>query len=329
MKILSFSFILFLSTHVLGGDNPVFVNQKDQDKVRLSKIKTQTVIKYQYRFGEPQKIGVKQQRNVYDKKGNLTETILFDEYERTSEIISYEYTNEGRIGSIIYFSSEGDAMIVDTLTYDRKGRLIQESQYDLAGNLLNTEHHRFDAETDKLREIAYYGADGNLIWKTVVDYFRGDKIVKKTIDSDGHVTDTEIDQSIAAGRELNYFRYDTEGNTTFKTTTIFDKSNRKTEQLTYQSDGSVAVKELYSYTKPNIVEYTRKVTGNERYTSKAVVRFQNGRITGKSSLSLFGMESDSESYRYDKNGNLLVWIKYDSLNEPYEMIKYEYEYFTK
>lgn len=329
MKTFLSAVVLLSSLNLLGGENPFSDDKSEREKIKKSGIKSQTIVRYQYRFGEPQTTGIKQQRNLYDERGNLTETVIFDANQRMSEIISYEYTSDNRIGSIIYFSSDGDAMVMDTLTYDAKGRLIQETQYDLSGNILNTEFHRFNSETDKLKEIAYYGADGKLMWKTIFNYSKNGEVEKKTFDPDGTMTESENEKRIQSGREINTLRYDPNGNIISRLTSRYDMNDRKTEQLTYQPNGMVAVKELYGYQKPNMVEYTRKVVGNGQGVSKAVVRFKNGRVAEKSSLSLFGMESNSETFKYDKHGNLLEWTKYDSLNEPFEVVRYEYEYYRE
>lgn len=331
---MNFSKAVFAFTilFVLSGFGPADPSKKDKspdkERIRISKIKTQTISTYDYEFGCPKKTGMVTEKNKFDKNGNLTESVSFNKDGKMFEIVTYEYNSKNLLGAITYYKADGSADIIDTLEYNLKGDKLKETQYSGEGVVQNVEISRY-SENGDLEESVYYSADGKVLWKSVFSYDKLERITAKTnLEIGGIIAEREIIRRDEMGNTIEYSKIGNDNSIIAKTVSRYNLEGKKTEEVNYNPNGTISTKDEFVYDdSKNMVEYIHHDNGLQQ-PIKSVAQFnKRGQLVNKGEFNSTGMISNKQTFEYDKNGNIIKWIKFDILNEPFELTEYTYEYY--
>lgn len=172
----------------------------------------------------------------YDEKGNRVEEIHYDP-NTNSEIkwiSKYEYDQKGNKIKAYFYNPDGSLYNRYTYKYDRKGTLIQETQYTDAF-LENKYTYRYEEveESDKIKDIKSHDKyryefddKGNL---TKMFYYY----------PDGTILSKDIFKYDERGNEIEVILYRDNKILTYKTTLRYDEKGNKIEEIMYYHDGSV------------------------------------------------------------------------------------------
>ena len=95
----------------------------------------------------------------YNRKGELLRETLH--WNFNGHYIIWDYEDELCIRQTRYVNNTDKIAEYFVNTYDEKGKLLRESQYDAADNLKSYTEYTWD-ETGKVRTRRYYSADGTL-----------------------------------------------------------------------------------------------------------------------------------------------------------------------
>jgi RHS repeat-associated protein len=255
-----------------------------------------------------------------DPRGNLTQ-YLFNADNRLTETIapnlppSYNYYDAaGNVtgtvddrGLLTQYEFDGDHRLVETI--DPKG-LFTQTSYDGDGNVIQTVDARrlgtqyfFDAD-NRLTETLAPNLPGDF------QYYDSDGNVTGSIDPRGHLTQTlyDVDNRVTGTLDarggLTQTLYDPDGNVTG----VVDPVGNLT-QFGYDSDNrKVSRTDALGHTGTFAYDHDGQlVSSTDRDGRRRDRRYDSdGRLTGETWYAAGGSVSDTLSYTYDSDGNLLT-----------------------
>ena len=293
-------YIRYTSDGEISYKEETTYNERHQELSVIRKDAAGNLIqKSEYQYDEN---GNRKKYTIYDANGNVKEWVAYNEngemtkyarfYDRNDDGIYEEYS-EG-----FGYQHENWTEYMETLriVYDENGDVLRQDTYN----------YEFD-ENGTLRQMVAIDQDGNIF--RVIGYNEDGEIILSVSwydwDDDG-VYDSYIEyrydengnkilriETDAEGNILAYERYEYEyyGDGSVKTETAYDQNGLAVEMYEYNEDGDIIVSaNWYDWDDDGVYD---------SYTE----------------------------YRYDENGNCIVWIRKDAEGNILNYKRYEYEYY--
>jgi len=225
-------------------------------------------------------------------------------------IMKFMYTENDRISEIRFLSKDSiyTRYAIRKFEYDTKGRLIQEKDMDISGNILGSvKNYIYDQERQILKKVIpdwqkYYGFSG----ASVIIYSYNDKKLISKEEYFNLKDEPEIDGEMG----IRYITYN------------YNKMNQLVEEI-YHYTGTLEPKDLPSKKWLNEYIYDRKgVLVESRYKYDAMSKKYDNityfKYDFKNKLYGFGEEKD----------NILIRIPYNDLSEITYQQLYSNNYYT-
>ncbi|MFH1052184.1 MAG: hypothetical protein V1779_14795 [bacterium] len=228
-----------------------------------------TISDFEYEFGVPQRTGKKIMEVKFNDKYLITESFIFDDGIVDGKIV-YNYNDNGDTISIIRYDAYDFEKAKTDFIYNSSGKL-SEKKYFEEGIMFKNDVIEYD-ENGLMTEFKHFE-------KNLLDYD-----IKYIYDSEN--------------REVEWMRYDNEGNPEQKGVSVFNDKGLKTDS-TYYFSGIVDIKVKYDYDDAGRLTFHTVYTGDGNLYSKV-------------------------EYKYNFTGQMMEKILYDYQNVI--VMKYEYEY---
>ena len=254
-------------------------------------------IKYVSYFSD----GSIQSQSYYNTNGNVIESISYDEDRSITSQRTCEYESDGSIhiseltkdydNNSLYVENEyfydSNWNILKEVNYNASGEVYNQTEYEYVGEKLMTELST-QYSNDKYKTEYEYYEDGTLKSQTYYSAYDGEPFIQDSI------TLYSYDE-LGNKMESQYF------NDTLSWITVYDKNNNK-------------------------IQYESYIYGelSESYECK-YDQYEN--ITYSLQKNSFGETEVTNSYEYDKDGNVISMQEYiDIGNGPYLNLEYKHEY---
>lgn len=220
---------------------------------------------------------------VYNTKGELSESRWYDRDSTLIQRILFEYDLDGLLIRSDYIDYQKDAMQIDSsyllFAYNDNKKPIKEEAYH-NGKILRWSETEYNDNNDIMLHKSYQ--NGNLVSQTAYEY---------TYNDDGRKTEEKI--------------YDN-SKLTLTMSWVYDEQGRTTAIQT--KDGEVSFTESYRYdTKNRLVEETLAPNGNEMKRITIYLYDQNDNMVEYLQKTEDGNILKCYNYTYDEQGN---WIRY-------------------
>lgn len=313
------------------------LKKTDTDNISSEKkfknVKQVTVKEFWYKFGHKSESGILLEKISFDDNGNITieENYLYKEEKsnndskeidnlknrldlKRKEKIPKQYITNIKKQKFIY-NKLGDKIREEcyyndklkyeiNYLYDTLQNMVEEKskKYNMKGvpisrdvytSLKYKKKYRYDG-TGGLKEVLYYSKGGNLESKEKynVDTMK----LRLDIISVQKNNKEDILNSYFFDNNARLIKHD---NVIYK----YDNKNNIIEECYINDYNKKLWKIIYEYNENNdIIKYTE-------YNNDGSIKY-----------------NFKYSYNYDKYGNIFEKIYYDKLNEPYKLIRYDYEY---
>jgi len=219
------------------------------------------------------------------KKGNL-KNFEIRVYDKKGSLIEYQSDDGGKIRKVI-------------LKYDKDGNLIDKSNFNSDGTIYDKTIYKYD-DKGNLIEESRYDFDGNLKKKAIFKY--GNKEYKPYFNRSNSWTKSFFDFDVdKKGNLTDFYSYDSNGKLNEKGVCKHDNEGNLLELLGYDDENTLSLNIIYKYDiQKNFVEY--------------YVKIEEGEVSGK-----------KETFQYDKTGNLIEDIRYNSDNGMNSKYTYQYD----
>jgi len=190
------------------------------------------------------------------------------------------------------------------LKYDNLENLIENTYYDINGNITRMYKWKYDENNNEI-ELAFYNSDGSLDHKYTYTYDeRNNKIQETEYDENGDIEEQTkwkydennktIEEELVISsyswedpyiaiylyddndNKIQSTTYDINGNITRMYKSKYDENNNKIEWAVYNADGTLDYKYIYTYDENNNkieeIEYDENENEVERITSITIER---------------------------------------------------------
>lgn len=154
------------------------LSAQSKKKIKELKVKTATETVTMYKDGK-QTATYKSQYSVFDKEGNTTEEIDYNQDGTVKRKETTKYSGKDKTEEVIEHPNGGTDNNSDdgvqkkykktTWKYNAAGDKIEEAEYDAAGNLVQKKTYAYSKTGDLMFEMEY-DATGKLIKKTAYGY---------------------------------------------------------------------------------------------------------------------------------------------------------------
>jgi YD repeat-containing protein len=313
-------------------------------KIKQNKIKVQKVLKYKYEWGEPVLQGDLIFSKSYDENGNLIES------KSPNARITYKYNDKGKMTQETYFNPDGSIESRFNYNYDGLGNLTEESEANVSGSFFIRTQYQY--ENGRRTKTILYNEDGSV--KTSFKYDeKGNLLDVASFETDKSYYFNKVNKYDAKGRLTEETSLNPDGTINKKTYFTYDNSGNKIKEVRYGTDGKLEDKKTYTYdSRGKTLEAVQYNSEGQAY-SKNIYRwgilgklleekaFSYGNFNSRNTYlydergnvieeALYGeneMLLSKTTYKYDAAGNRTEAIKYNFLDEPEMVLKYEYEFY--
>ncbi len=123
----------------------------------------------------------------YDKKGFLTETVIFDQKGRVQNRFKYKYDKKGFRIESLRFDAQNKLEKKYTYEYDETGNKIKSTRLDLKGKAEKYYEYDYDSNLNLVSD-GWYDINGNMEYKIETEYDDyGNKIAEFSYDETGRL----------------------------------------------------------------------------------------------------------------------------------------------
>jgi len=204
---------------------PVLKTMEVRERETIKKLKISTVDRISFGYDSQGKLVGKGKVSSakYDIKGFLVETITFDEKGRVQNRYEYRYNGKGFRTESLRYDAQDKPDKKYTYEYDEHGNKIKSIRYDMKDNAEKYYLYEYDSNLNLISD-EWYNSSDDLEYKIETEYDNeGDKIASNSYNGNGTLISKYI------------FRYD-------------DKKNLIEEQK-YDNDGKPVgiIQYLYKY----------------------------------------------------------------------------------
>lgn len=186
----------------------------------------------------------------YDKNGNLTFHIEYNEKYNVTSKSNYTYNESEKVVFVTEFNENGDTInsFKKIYKHNSKGQVYQIEKIDKNGDLQELRRLEYDEkgnikieiiekENVKVNEMNYdyiYGNSGEVNSIYIKDYSNGEVLKKDSI--------------IYSENQIDLISIDSKGNINGRVSIIYDDSGNIIEEVQKSIDNKVKQKFIYSYT---------------------------------------------------------------------------------
>ncbi|MEK7263736.1 MAG: hypothetical protein AAB071_04410 [Bacteroidota bacterium] len=332
-KIIFYTLSLFISASVCISGNTWQTLKKEaqqyREHIKAAKIKSVDRTEHTYKFGAPEKRGIKKEAIKYDTSGQRIEWATYYSDGTLSAKYKYRYDSKGNkseetkynpdntIASKILFTYDDSNNETEAVWYFPDGGIEAKSvsHYDSAGRIYDFTKFRYDGLIIQRKTYSYNG-NGSLIEE---NNFKTEQLdVPKT----------------------NIRKRKTEETTSDKRTFAYDANENMIEEILYKTDGSINVKFTYKYDSTGHLSEMVEIQGEK--SSKGIRKIT---IAGVSQKTLYFYNTNGDlilaqvynmdgsigaktEYTYDTNRSKTEEVYYTvRLDEPETVNKYIYKYY--
>jgi hypothetical protein len=269
---------------------------------QLSHIKSCIQNEYSYSFGKRNEDGEKIEYTEYNKYGY--------------ELIKKSFDKE-----LVQSYSEFE--------YDVNNNPIIFSEYDSDNNLVKKRINKYDNNLLHIESVNY-NSTGEIDYKEYYEY-NSKKIMigGKSIYDNGEIY-SKWQFKYKDEHLIEEIFYNSEGK--IKSKSVYEYlNNKKSKEIEMKSDGAKIREVIYEYPQKNkiIAKTSYYILADPSVVIWSFILDKYGRTIESNSETKDGSTKKRIQYKYDKNGNPLEEIHYNSVNEPEKSIMFEYEYFFK
>ncbi len=298
--------------------------QKEKRAITSSNIFSVTKTIFQYKFGRPDKKGVPDLYDKFNRNGDKSEEITYN-------------------------AIDGSVSVRTTFRYDAKGNVIEEAA--TKGETTTKISHRYN-HRNLVEESIYYTGTGSIEKKIVhiyddhglllevVGYLSdGRQFMRDSYFYDGNGFLSELKNTL---NKLTY-SYDSHGNVSVITksgryfqvvdsalyvlsdyyTLQHDAQGNLTELAHFKSDSTLRTRFQYTLdAKGNILSEKEFSSDNKLTYQRNLSYDKNGNVTEEAGIDR-GRKFRTV-HKYDAKNNITESIIFDQINEPSQMIKYSY-----
>jgi len=231
---------------------------------------------------------------LFNKRGNVTENILYNSDGSLKKKFTYKYDDMGNMIEGNIFKSDGSLKEKSTARYDENGNVIERNIFKSDGSLKEKSTHRYD-ENGNVIEWNDYGRDSILTGKSTSRY-----------DENGNMIE-----------EITYYSFSIHE---FKITYKYDKKGKMLEKNEYNnSTNSLEKSSFYKYdrngNKKERITYTYDLDGNRIYDGKHTYKYdaKGNKIQWKMFRPNRKLKPVLKyTYKYDAKGIIKEENRYDA-----------------
>jgi hypothetical protein len=197
--------------------------------------------------------------------------------------------------------AEGPRLVVQQITFDEKGNVIEQSLNNPDGSLKSKLAWalKYDGEGREI-EKSYYNADGKLTSKGMSTYAGGEMKTQLTYyNPDGSINHHQIYVYDGNGNKIEESHSNPDNSPRARILYKYDDKGRQTEALYLKPDGTVSQKSVFTYDG-------------------------HGNRTGFTAFDGAGIIKIRHEYKYDSKNSLIELLNQGDGNGP--VIKYTYSY---
>lgn len=218
------------------------------------------------------------------------------------------YNTKGKATGRIFYKGDGLVLYKDTYKYDDKGNLIEEETKNPNGTIASKVVNRYDEKGNKIEDVTYK-ADGSISYKNTHKF-----------DEQGH----EIEQ-------MYYEYYKGNGTLGNRSVRIYYTNGNCEETVYDKNDAVLAKTSIKTDEKGNIIEQLKYNPDGKLNKLIPKIEFKYDEKGNEIEEIYYDDTAAKVTGRqvktYDKNGNVLEVMSYDSFNEIDCSWKYVYEYY--
>ncbi len=238
-------------------------------------------------------------------------------YERIYLISKYTSLNDD--GTINYYSE---------YTFDDKGNIIEQNDYDGEGNYISGALTEFN-ENSKITLYQIFDENKQIIeWTEYGWDEEGRMILNVEYDGNGAVTSRYTCEYDKNGNMLNSATYGENDQLEGREEATYNEDGTTNTYLSYDGEENVIYRDAYTYNEQGklIKEEISYESDGEAYNSVSEYEYDS---KGNQTLLLSyddGVLAEKVESAYDDRGNMLVSKSYEgSAKKPYEVIEREYD----
>lgn len=171
---------------------------------------------------------------LYNRKGNLAETLLYFSDESLAGKYIYSYDIQGnKVETKVYFP-DGRLASRYTYQYDKEGNMTGAAAYQ-GDKFYFRDEYKNDKQGNRIEMTVYYSESGPLSRKNLYVYENGNRIEEKRYNDDENISARFTYKFDESGNETQYNEHNSEGKLTFTWTYIYDDSGNRIESKNYDS----------------------------------------------------------------------------------------------
>ena len=214
------------------GDDIKAVIKKERERIKRSKLKSETLWLYQVISGGTEENGVKVLFRKFDHSGNTLEQTSFKQDGGLLQKLTHTYNSIGNATESFSSKPGGIGNTKTIFNYDSDNNLVETIAYNSSGSVVMSMEYKYDNGGNMIEMIA---ATPDRSVYTKFSFKRN---------SDGNIIETNADRSISG-----------KGITSSKIIFTYTSDGYKRGQISYDSGSRISQKTDYSYDSDgNLIE---------------------------------------------------------------------------
>ena len=207
------------------------------------------------KFGQLEKDNLKEYSlSIFNKDGNFTSFI-----NKSDKIIN-KYNSKGKLTEQSYYNLEGNLYFKNVYLYNSLGHIIETNVYDSEGKIMRKGAYTSDEEGNIVEGITF-DERIEIMKKDIYKYDKkGNMIENIYYDSDGGLSGKEIYKYDKKGNMIEHMYYDSDGSLRGKKIFICDSKGNNTEIKYYDNSGSLLTQIGNEYTYDKKDNWIKKIT---------------------------------------------------------------------
>ena len=273
--------------------------------------------------GNVEKITKSTDRRTYDKNGNPTSVVKYDENGALLSELTWDniYDDDNHLIKQTKYGADGNPEFLYTYSYSRNGNLTEEIRYD--GKENKTYEVRYDDGGTKIYEVTYYPV---IYANAIQTDSKGNKTEILLAVEGGSMQDAYTCTRSENGYIGEKVQYDKNGNITDRNAYRYDNSGNLLEEIRYDNNNEITGRHAYSYDNSgNLLEEIR-YDNNDEITGRYTYSYDNsGNLLEEIHYGRSNKIAKSRTYSYDNNGNRIMRVVYDGNGVQTWKEVYEYD----